>query len=271
MIKLIQSAVVLLMLTSMTCSASLMITPLRASFFDNKRSDEIILVNNSEEVNSYRLEWVEQMALPQGGYRPLTAAEAASFPSASKFLRYSPRQVTLKPGESQTIKLVLRKPNNLPAGEYRSHLRFRAIPKTLTPEAGINVYAIMSYAIPVIVKQGPKQAQVSLEQVSMATLNGKPQLKLTLNRAGTSSVIGNVQVFYKASGSNNQLEIAKYNDFSIYPEVKQSQLTLINTGEMPTSLNGILKLVYSGTQEWSGTTFASKEYQVSGGNVRPLN
>jgi fimbrial chaperone protein len=271
MIKLIQSALVLLMLTSMTCSASLMITPLRASFFDTKRSDEIILVNNSEEVNSYRLEWVEQMALPQGGYRLLTAAEAASFPTASKFLRYSPRQVTLKPGESQTIKLVLRKPNNLAPGEYRSHLRFRAIPKVLSPEAGINVYAIMSYAIPVIVKQGSQQAQVSLDEVTLGTLNGKPQLKVKLNRSGPSSVIGNVQLFYKPAGGSNQLEIAKYNDFSIYPELKQSQLTLINTGDMPTSLNGTLRLEYNGSQEWSGTTFASKEYQVTGGNIRPLN
>ena len=269
--SLIHSCITLLLLISSTCSASLMITPLRASFFDDKRSEEVILVNASDEIKSYRLEWVEQASLPEGGYRPLNAQEAANFPTASKFLRYSPRQVTLKPGESQVIKLVLRKPNNLPAGEYRSHLRFRAIPKNVTPEAGINVYAVMSFSIPVIVKQGAKQAQASLDGLSISALNGKPQLRAAISRKGANSVIGNIQLFYKPVGSAKELEVARYNDFSIYPEVSQSQLSLINTAEMPAQLNGTLRLEYKGTQEWSGTTFASKEYQVNGGTIRPLN
>ena len=37
-------------------------------------------------------------------------------------IRYAPRRVTVPPGGSQQIRILLRRPRDLEPGEYRSHL-----------------------------------------------------------------------------------------------------------------------------------------------------
>ena len=45
--------------------------------------------------------------------------------SAADLVRYSPRQVELAPGEVQTVRIQIRKPEGLKDGEYHSHLVFQ--------------------------------------------------------------------------------------------------------------------------------------------------
>ena len=111
-----------------SAQASLLVSPIRVAFEGRERSHEIVLINSSSEVKTYRLAWQEKLALPSGGYKDLTAEETVGYPSASKMLRFSPRQVTLKPNERQIVRLGLRRPKDLADGEYRSHLKLEALP-----------------------------------------------------------------------------------------------------------------------------------------------
>ena len=43
--------------------------------------------------------------------------------------------MTLAPGETQAVRLLLRKPGNLADGEYRSHLLMQNVPK----DAGVSI------------------------------------------------------------------------------------------------------------------------------------
>ena len=43
---------------------------------------------------------------------------------ADGMLSWSPRQITLQPGTAQVVRLMVRKPEGLAEGEYRSHLDF---------------------------------------------------------------------------------------------------------------------------------------------------
>jgi hypothetical protein len=132
-------------------------------------------------------------------------------------VRYSPRQVTLEPNVSQTIRLQVRKPENLTEGEYRSHLLFRAVP----PEGAIpgnvveaddkkptgysiRLTPIYGVSIPVIVRHGQASLRVGLSDLSVEPsekANEPPILKLNIRREGNQSVYGNSPL-REASGSS---------------------------------------------------------------------
>ena len=110
---------ILLLTISSVVEASLLISPTRIAFGDRDRVQRVTLINSSSEVKTYRLEWVEQRVNNQGGYEILTPEQAAIFPVASKYIRFTPRQVTLQPGQRQTIKLLARRGKDIQNNEYR--------------------------------------------------------------------------------------------------------------------------------------------------------
>jgi len=70
-----------------------------------------------------------------GGFALVDSAWAGEA-FADTLVRYSPRQADLAPHETQIIRIQLRTPPDLPAGEYRSHLLIQAIPRTRPDEEG---------------------------------------------------------------------------------------------------------------------------------------
>ena len=105
--------------------ADLFISPLRIVFDDATNAAEVILVNQSVETKTYRISWVEKIALPDGTYEDFEPDP--EFIGASSLVRFSPRQVTLGPREVQQIRLSLNREADLPSGEYRSHLTFTEV------------------------------------------------------------------------------------------------------------------------------------------------
>ena len=106
---------------------------------------------------------------------------APSRASASRTLiRYSPRQVTLEPRVAQTVRVQLRLPADLPPGEYRSHLLFRAVPSaeaappTTSPaaELSIQLTAIYGISIPVIVRHGETSVTTTLSELDLVPPTG---------------------------------------------------------------------------------------------------
>ena len=91
---------------------------------------------------------------------------------ADKLIRYSPRQITLEPGRTQTVRLLVRKPRDLAPGEYRSHLLFQSVPPADfgtsveaegVEEGTISVQMIPTFAIsiPIIIRHGDVSAGVT--------------------------------------------------------------------------------------------------------------
>jgi hypothetical protein len=142
-------------------AADLLISPLRVVFEARTRSVTVVVTNQSQETKTYRLEWAEKRAKPDGQYEDVPEPDP-TMPVSSKLVQFSPRQVTLAPGESQQVRVALRAPADLPAGEYRSHLSFVSIgqPQRQASRrqqqggAGIEVFLNLGFAIPVIVRHG---------------------------------------------------------------------------------------------------------------------
>lgn len=201
-----------------------------------------------------------------GGYTILTDNEAEKFNTASQMIRFSPKQVTLKPNERQTIRLSVRRPKGLLDGEYRSHLLFKQLPiksKEFSGRGqGIQLNMLMSYSLPVIVRQGKREADVEITAVALANKSGTTNVELDFKRAGTSSSIGNISVFWQAQGTNKEIEVARLNNVKFYHELSDNHvsLPLRDYNNMP----GVLRVIYRGIDEYTDRTFAEKTVNING-------
>ncbi|MGA1790169.1 MAG: molecular chaperone [bacterium] len=212
--------------------ASLMVTPTRIVFEGRVRTQEVSLIHRGDKETTYRISFQHMRMKPDGSYEEIQEPKPNE-QFADEFIRYSPRQVTLKPGQSQTIRLMARKPKNLPAGEYRSHMLFKEI---APPDLGFNIerekgkpediavqtIALFGVSIPVIVRHGNLSANIKIQEAKVTTgenFNGKenlPILSLNLTRSGNSSVYGDICVTYTPENTSKQCEIGRLLGIAVF-------------------------------------------------------
>jgi len=213
-------------------AGQLMVAPTRIIFEARDRTAKVNLVNNGTDTATYRLEFTRKRMTKDGNFVDVDKPLPGEL-FCDEMIRFSPRQVTLPPGQSQTIRLILRKPANLAPGEYRSHLLFKAIPKTESSsiealdktkanKLTIELIPVVGISIPVIVRHGNTEASVSIDDIVLGKAkNNQQAIRFTLKREGNQSVYGDLSVTYiKADG--NKLTLSKANGISVYsPNVER--------------------------------------------------
>lgn len=271
--------VVFAALASFFAQANLVIHPIRVQFEPSTRSTEITLLNDSNKTNTYRLEWQEKKAIKGGGYIDLKGDDAKKFPTASAMVRFTPRQVTLKPGERQTVKLSVRRPARLAEGEYRSHLLFKALPPPQmlkSPEdqpsgLAMQMNVVTSFLIPVVVQQGAWDAQVSMTDAIIHYNAAEPNqsnVLVSMKRVGKHSVFGDVEAYWTPNGGKEVL-IAKAAGFNSWPELNETSLKLGWVGAKFASGDGVLRVVFQGKRNYLGKTLFEGSKQLSRSDIKP--
>ena len=113
---------------------------------------------------------------------------------------YAPRRVTLPPNQPQVIRVGARIAPELPDGEYRAHMLFRAVPDAQPvvdgPREGVSIALTPIYGvtIPVIVRKGALKATAAISDVHLIREAGQASLAFNLTRSGDRSVYGRVRV-----------------------------------------------------------------------------
>lgn len=256
-------------------AGDLTVVPTRAEFNDRDRSKTVSLVNRGNETTTFRIEFTEMAMDEFGGVKEITEFEKGQFP-ASSLIKYSPRQVTIAPGESQTVRLLLRKPSDLEPGEYRSHLLMYGIPedsansetlqveKTLKDgEVGIQLNAIFRVAIPVIVRNGDLSSTFELSNVSVTGLDNNsessPNLEFSLTRTGERSVYADIDVIYKSrTNPEESFLLGKMRDYVVYVpnKVRTTQLPLEIPEDME-ALDGTIEVQFYKSENGKKEVLAS--------------
>lgn len=182
-------------------AGGLLVAPTRLVFEGRARTAELTLLNSGAQATTYRIAFTQLRMGERGEMREITEPGPGE-QFADRLIRYSPRQVVLSPGVPQTIRLQVRKPAELPPGEYRSHLAFHAVPRAEeepgappAPERGLDVRIQIRYgvSIPVIVRHGETSATVGIAGLSVGEgTEGGRVAKLRLERVGTRSVFGDL-------------------------------------------------------------------------------
>lgn len=254
--------------------ASLMVTPTRVVFEGPKRTAVLTLLNTGNEAGTYRLFLVRYRMTEQGTLEEVKAPlEGERF--ADEMIRFTPKQVTLAPQMAQQVRLQIRKPEGLAAGEYRSHLLFRALPAVPaagTPEdkargIAIRLVPALGVSIPLIVREGETKAQARLTDLALqpaAKVAGEPagqppRLAFKLNRTGNRSLYGDLVATFRPKGGG-EVPVGRINGIAIYTPNAARQAALPLSPPAGRALaGGTLKLVYRAPEAEGGQPLAEAE------------
>jgi fimbrial chaperone protein len=256
-------------------STSMMIFPTSPFFTDAVRSEHINIVNNSETSATFRVSLIYEKQGPDGVPTHLESAPDPNFDLA-KMLIYSPRQVFLQPGDTQTVKLAIRRPENMPEGEQRIYLKLtrmdsnesgsRRLSATNDGKTMIGSVAMqVGYAVPVIVRHGKSDATAKMADFKLVPPEGKRKMQnldLAIQRNGKFSTMGKISVFWTAPGQPEKL-IAKMGNVNVFPENNRRTVSVPLTESVR---GGTLRILYDGGDDTpdKGVTFDEKSFPVTG-------
>lgn len=257
-----------LLLLPQVALADLMLFPTRVVFEKNQRSAQVDLINNGTEAATYRISLVNRRMSESGELQPADAAQPGEL-FAADMVQFSPRQVTLQPGTSQIVRVMVRKPADLASGEYRSHLQFQRLPdasgaasvetKGTDPKAiGIVLKALVGASIPVIVRHADTSASVALSHLELLApaAGAAPQLALQFDRSGNRSVYGDLAVAFTPQGGAEQV-VARAAGIAVYHPNALRRAKLALQPPAGTALaNGTLHVTYRERPEAGGAVLA---------------
>jgi P pilus assembly chaperone PapD len=231
--------------------AELAVAPTRVVFDARAREADVLLTNRGTEERTYRIE-LEDRVMDSSG----KLSVAANVPSSAKgMIRFSPRQVRLQPGQSQIVRIQLRKPATLGEGEYRSHLRIAEVPETVSRTQrmdferedgrwlGVQLKPVFGISVPVIVRHGDPSASVAVGQVMLR--QDRSAADLELRREGTKSVYGTLKATFLPAGGLEPVDVAELAGIALYADLPVRRLTLpLRFPDEYRTSSGVLRVVY---------------------------
>lgn len=241
---------------TLMAQGNLLITPRRVVFEGNKRNQELNLANSGQDTATYNVSMVQYRMKDDGSFVEIKEPDPGQN-FADKYVRFFPRTVTLAPNEAQVVKMQLFRTNDLAAGEYRSHIYFRAVPKQValgeeelavdSTTLSVKLVPIFGITIPVIIRVGETSAEVKLSDLSFETVNDTLSLiNLTIKRKGNMSVYGDLEVSYTGP-EGKPVQVGVIRGISVYTpnEFRRVKMSLnrlpgidFNTGKLYVTYTG---------------------------------
>ena len=238
-------------------SQAVTIFPTRVVMNDKDRTAQVEIVNSGTETESYSIQLERKRMTETGEFNVISGDILPGELFADQIVRYSPHRITLAPGAGQTVRLMLKMPDGLLEGEYRSHLSVNRILEAsnlLSPEKqekeptdiNIKLTAYANIAIPVIVRHGKLNAQLEIKDVVLRPGSGKEPsvVEFTMLRKGTMSVYGDIAVTF--IDENNKIEqVAAVNGVAVYVPnaTRKARLTLRGKEILPAK--GSLRVIFT--------------------------
>ena len=258
----------LLLTAAQSAKAGLMLFPTRVVLENRDRSAQVEIINSGDKPETYRIALVNRRMTDTGEIAP---AEKPVFGEkfAADMIRFSPRQVTLQPGKAQTVRIMVRKPDGLDAGEYRSHLQFDRVPdsegaanlenlpKMENGEISIVLQALIGASIPVIVRHGETKFTAKLTDIVVEAGKEKEQLlAFSIHRDGNRSVYGDLVATFTPDGGK-PIEVARVGGVAVYvPNALRKSKLPIRLPEGVTLTKGVLALRYLDRPDAGGKLLA---------------
>lgn len=205
----------------------------RIVFEGPKRSDIITIMNNTAEEQTYRLGWRhyrmdETKSLVRIDDGALDSA-AGNIKWADDMIRFAPRRVTVPPGGSQQVRVLLRRPRDLAPGEYRSHLWIvtEASAKAFVPDEekapegqqSFRLSMLPALTLPVFVRHGDLQASASITEAKLSKTAKGASVSFILNREGNRSLYGDMNII--CTGSGEEYVAAQTRGIAVYTDVSR--------------------------------------------------
>ena len=228
-------------------AGDLLVAPTRV-VLDGPRGTEVILNNVGSAPATYRISLELKRMNADGTLTEIDPATANPAESAAlAMISYAPRRVTLPPNQPQAIRIGVRPAVDLPDGEYRAHLLFRAIPDTQPATAvpardglSIALTPVYGVTIPIIVRKGSLSASAAISNVHLAQVDGGPALSFTLARTGSRSVYGRIRVTRPGIAK----PIYEARGIAVYAEIPSRRVALPIPADVALAIKGPVTVQY---------------------------
>jgi fimbrial chaperone protein len=252
---------------SHSLQANLLVTPTRVEFDDKRAKSAVFsLVNKGTSTSRYEIYFEDKRMLENGDFITLDkddrivetnlAADEALISqmqaaSIAKYVRYSPRRITLDPEQGGRVRLALRVPKDFPEGEYRSYIAFHQIP--LAPKESnrdtnkdnqslsLSITAYIKIAIPIFLRVGDLKAEISLHGGKIELSGGEQSLQVTLHRQGIRSSYGDLEVINPV---NNQV-LGSLKSTVVYSELNEKTFSVPLSETVPSGGELIIRFTES--------------------------
>jgi hypothetical protein len=207
---------------------------------------------------------------PEGGLE--TVDETNATPAervALDMIRFSPRLITLPPNQPQVVRLGVRVPEGLAAGEYRAHMLFRAVPdavaattaaKPADGNVAVSLKPIYGITIPVIVRVGALAADATIGKAWVEKdTESNTSFNFDLARTGNRSVYGDIDVFEPGTSA----PLLSVRGIAVYAELAGRRVTLDVPPELAEKLKGPVTIRYTEDREVGGGTIDQADRVVN--------
>lgn len=258
--------------TASRAQGNLFINPIRIVFEGQRRSQEISLANTGTDSARYQVSFVQIRLTENGNFEQIETPEPGQL-FADKNLRIFPRIVSLGPKETQVIRVQVFKKEQLQAGEYRSHLYFRALPtkdKVLNPKdtaetksVSVKIVPVFGITIPVIIRIGENQTTATVTALKLEKQqNNEAVLQFRINRMGNMSVYGDVNVTH-ISPSGKATPVGFIKGISVYTPNTLRHINLkLNTQSKVNYSSGKLALSFDSLKDGKMEKLAMAELKL---------
>lgn len=207
---------------------ALKLTLKRIIFTEKERSESLVLINDTDKTQTFRIKWINKRMLPNGEVASVEDGEDVSdLNPLDEIVRFAPRRITIAPQEYQTIRLMARVSRNTTPGEYRSHLNIAPEPEPVkvdaadgkTPqEMSFSVKMLAGVSVPVFVRIGETSATAQITDASAARTAEGFTLKFSIIRNGNQSTYGDLDmVCIKPDGE--EVVVKQIRGIAIYTEI----------------------------------------------------
>ena len=219
----------LFLLTPSPVMATIDIVPQKIVIEARDRGGELTILNLFNETGTFRINLINYEQNNNGIYKKLKTPLNPDF-DPNKIVRFSPRQFSLPPGGRQKIRLSLRKPSDLPEGEYRFHVQAYRFANTNDIKEGDNAVRVLmntGVVIPVVVRHGKTHSDAKIRNARLVNKgdSAKKELHVDILREGTASTIGKIEVLWKKSNAEKE-KIGEVSNANIFTDINKRQFKI---------------------------------------------
>lgn len=251
-------------------NADILLTPTRIILEGGNRFATVNIRNNGDGVGRYNIGLVDTLMNEDGGIKVRDDGSRDQF-SALDMLSISPRNLTLKPDEDQTVRILVKAKNDLPDGEYRSHLQVKitetdldlATGKPANDGASVSLKPLLRTVIPVIIRKGSTNYDVKIEDAQLVIGGGEgkqvPEVKVMFSFSGNRSVLGDLKVTH-ISPEGKETQLVFFRGIAIYRGVeRRAQIVSLNVPDGVNIRQGMLRVAYMSQENEGSHVLATKD------------
>lgn len=212
---------------------------------------EVHVGNVGKEPVAYTIDLVT-MRRDKDGNLSEVVLESAEERLVKEMIRFAPRRATIDPGKRQVVKLMLRKPDNLPPGEYQTRLRFTpqaSAPEALATQKGgsaaktsVQLNVLVASTIPIIIQHGITGGEATPVALTLKNLGqGGSELaaEVKFTRNGVGSVFGEATVSLVPAAAPQKAQIiGQATGIALYASNKEHRVLIPLKGIKRAALAG---------------------------------